>query len=252
MIPYQDMSLQDFCYYWGDSYVLMRETPTSPWQPAIYNGTAEDGADNSVTLDRRASEGLGLKWYLPDTQETKVYPDTHQFESDDWITYAPALGYILDEKGKLLLVRCTCPRRRQKGISASRITYDVPIDADAVGAKVYRLLEQSLPNVDALVVARGICARMNSPVSEGNWRSAVLTSLESGAAAVLSYSTAFLPEKGGQAGYLLVQGAAVAKVEATSLGSLVVTILPNGYADEAALALRHRLAGVTIANKEAK
>lgn len=217
MIPYQDMTFCDWNWYWGES--VMFANVAGKWRavrPIVYDEDEPIRFNESDTLEQIDDEGGTLKFaYWQGGKTFRVSPLT-PFDSNDWITYEPPLGYfILDHK--LVLIASQAPRNRVKGLHPRRLANVVPLDVTAMPTCVRNVisLEQSFNLHYASIIAQ-IEDRMNTPFPD-SWYKLALAGIRDHVtpAVILHRDVALVPVAGKDYGHLLFKGTLIGRLYAT-------------------------------------
>jgi len=217
MIPYEDITLRDWVFYWGHSVLFYkRDGKWIPVRPCT-NIPLPPPLGDDTTLERMQAEGCTLSFYplIPLTdQDTDFHvAPLDPFESDDWITYEPELGYFMIND-RLVLLDCAAPRSRHKGLAMSRIRHSPPVEPGVFPKSMRKWLDygggSSGLHIEFLAVA--VANRLNSPLS-CSWRDSIINALgTTNEPCILESSVAFVPDKRRGMGMLLYNGVLIGSI----------------------------------------
>jgi len=251
MIPYQVMTFGDYNFYWGDS--IMFTKIAGEWlavRPRNANRDGEYQYSTARTLERLSRDGDELRFQEVNSGDFLYASAMEPFESDDWITYEPSLGYFMLDR-TLVLVTSSVPRSRHKGLHSNRLQSLMAIDESAIPEElISRVVVRdgySLP-MDAL--ANEIASRLNTPFPD-SWYSPVRTAILSGQPVILDAQTCAIPDSSKGITHVLYQGALLGHVvEQGQRLDFVPRVEPTTSLEKAVNTyLRSKL--VTVATREA-
>jgi hypothetical protein len=221
MIPYQDLTFRDWDWYWRESVLLYKHE--GEWKAFTSCNRNEDHEDDDMedrllydgdmTLERMKARNLKvpLREFPSGNLSPVSISPMNVFNDPDWISYVPELGYVM-VGDTLTLLTTRAPRRREKGLTRSRVTAVPVVEPAAVPSSLLSRIPDALPvqhfsrNVTALV------KRMNT-VASPFWGARIIASMSSDGMVpcVLTPTVAFIPNSGTR-GCLLLNGSLLGSV----------------------------------------
>jgi hypothetical protein len=206
MIPYQDLTFADYQWYWGESIMFTkRDGQWIPVNPMFFDEEGRLMYDESSRLEDIAEYG-NLLYFTPLNGAGSISARPMEiFESSDWVTYEPRLGYFKVD-GRLIYLTSGVPRSRHKGLTVQRLRARSPLD----GTIVPRAVEQAIliPNTYGLPIysiADTLADRMTNPWCE-SWYALVIEALLGDEPTILDSETCVVPDRGKGLGHLLHNG----------------------------------------------
>lgn len=205
MIPYQDVTLRDFVRYWGDSPLLRRCPKSGKWSPVLYEGAYKDGdalnrGVQESTLENLTTYGAVLRWKVVGSKPLELIDcsPTEPFDSPDWVTYLPEVGYVMI-RGKLYFVSCPARRQMTKGFAMGRLAVRSPLREEywlkknEEKQRVNDYFIEAEPSI--LSVAVAFCARLNEDSKHviQSWVPLVEECLRTGKPKAITGAVALLP-----------------------------------------------------------
>jgi hypothetical protein len=227
MIPYQDMQYKDWVFYWGSSWIFTVVKGKWTGVRPLLNDSETGEPLISGYLHRRTLETLGstdikLTFQTVEGDIMKVSPLT-PFESDEWVTYEPKLGYFLFND-KLTLLTSASPRNRHRGLHQNKLVSAPAVDASALPKLCREMVTPvGTGGVDMFGLVKEIARRLNEGFPD-YWGTAVLAAFKDNTAVtILSDSTAMVYDPIKELGHILFQGAMIGTVTVGSNEELVYT-----------------------------
>ena len=217
MIPYQNITLNDFVFYWGDSVLFHKYHGT--WVPVRPIHIEEMEMDD--TLEQVSDQDYTLQFRIVTMDRAGGFVEVDPldiFESDDWISYEPPLGYFMlniptvnskdewHDVRKIVLLSSTAPQSRQKGFAFNRLRSNVPVDLSAIPEAVSsRIVTPSMRLLDENEIVIEIASRLNSEFPS-SWYKGVLMAMENDDSVILDSSTCVIADRRKSLAHLLYNG----------------------------------------------
>lgn len=234
MIPYQNMRYGDFEFYWGESLIFYKHA-NAGWIPVMARPINSADIDRDYMLENcgRWFEFMTINppagyQYLGKPIQANIRVNVGNlmtlFESDDWVTYEPRLGYFYNPDDKLILVTSQCPRNRYKGLHQRRLTLAPPIDSGVLTGTASTILSNDTSVRENVLdaIAWQVCQRMNTPFSNA-WHPIVDMLFNSDYPSVILSDSAAAVKTEDNKAMLIFEGTYLGVISRTKRGALRFT-----------------------------
>ena len=210
MIPYTRMTFSDYNFYWGESILFTQLE--GKWTPVRPVNHTEDGymQNEGMLLERIGAHGGKLQFITLDSVTHVEVPPMNLFESDDWITYEPALGYFI-LRGQLGLITSNVPQSRHKGLHNARLSCMSPLGEATLPSHV-DVVTGSGYSICIITLANAIADRLNTPFSS-SWYTTINTGMSADQPLILDAKTCVIPTPQTGGACLFFQGTLIGQIK---------------------------------------
>jgi hypothetical protein len=220
------MTVGDLTFYWGESTIFHKRN--GRWEGVRLHLFDEGGSplfSPEDLLDTLDEDGYRLVFSRVHGRGLVRCDPLEMFQSDDWITYEPELGYFITPRGKVLLLTSCAPRNRYKGLHQRRLSCVLPVDSGQIPSTIASKVETSTNTgipFDSVVLE--VANRLNNPFSE-SWYSSTLAAIENPehTPVVLMSNVVFIPNEKALSGHLLYRGTLLGQVRQVKNRRLIFT-----------------------------